>query len=209
MPYKLVIFDFDGTLADSVTWLLEVFNDLAVRHRFRKVTPKEIEDLRGQSSREIVRQLGIPLWKLPLIARHVRDLSADAASRIVLFPGIATMLTSLDERGSRIAVASSNAEATIRRIMGAPVAASVDYFECGASMFGKARRIKRILTRSGVPASDAIFVGDETRDIEAAQEAGVAAGAVLWGAAKSSAFGGVNPAAMFATVEEMASFLAR
>ncbi len=60
MPYKLVIFDFDGTLADSITWFLEAFNDLAERHRFRKASPEEIEELRGQSSREIVRRLRHP-----------------------------------------------------------------------------------------------------------------------------------------------------
>jgi len=207
--YRLVIFDFDGTLADSAAWFLETLNQMAERYRFRKVAPDEIEDLRGQGSRDVLRRLHIPLWKLPLIARRMRHLSMEAASRIVLFPGVETMLKNLSERDMRIAVASSNAEATIRRIIGARGAASVDYFECGSSLFGKARRIRRILKRSGVPAAEAIFVGDETRDIEAAHRAGVAAGAVLWGYARPAAFAGLEPAVTFATVEEMAGFLAR
>jgi phosphoglycolate phosphatase len=209
MPYRLVIFDFDGTLADSAAWFGEVFNDVADRYQFRKVGPEEIEELRGQSSRAIVRQLGIPFWKLPLIAGHMRQLSKDAAHRIALFPGVATMLQGLDERGMQIGLASSNAEETIRQVIGARVAACVDHFECGASMFGKARRIKRILTTSGVPAGDAIFIGDETRDIEAAHQAGVAGAAVLWGYAKPAAFEGLRPTATFATVGELANFLTR
>ncbi|WP_088348046.1 MULTISPECIES: HAD hydrolase-like protein [Rhodomicrobium] len=208
MPYKLVIFDFDGTLADSAAWFLARFNGVAERYRFPKLTPDEIEEMRGQNSREIVRRLGLPLWKLPLIARHVRQLAMDDGGGITLFPGIEAMLRHLDARGMQIAVVSSNAETTIRRTMGAAIAASIDHFECGASLFGKARRLRRVLKSSGVAASEAIFIGDETRDIEAAHQAGIAAAGVLWGYAKPAAFEGVGPMTTFATVEDITSFLA-
>lgn len=208
MPYKLVIFDFDGTLADSAAWFLERFNEVAERYRFRKLSHEEIEELRGQNSREIVRQLGVPVWKLPLIARYVRRLSIEDASGITLFPGIEAMLHSLDEGGTTLAVVSSNAEKTIRRTLGARLAASIDHFECGASVFGKARRFRRVLRASGVAAAEAIVIGDETRDIEAARQVGVTAAAVLWGYAKPAAFDGLGPMPTFGTVEEMARFLA-
>ncbi|MFX8008309.1 HAD hydrolase-like protein, partial [Acinetobacter baumannii] len=63
--YRLVIFDFDGTLADSGDWFLSIADHLADRFNFRKVDPAEIERLRGQSSRYVIRYLGIPRWKLP------------------------------------------------------------------------------------------------------------------------------------------------
>jgi phosphoglycolate phosphatase len=205
MPYKLVIFDFDGTLADSEAWFFEAFNGVAERYRLRKVDAEEIEELRGNSSREIVRRLGVPAWKLPLIARHMRRLARENTDGVALFRGVETMLERLSGRGALIGVVSSNAEETIRRTLG-PLSASIGYFECGASLFGKARRIRRILRRSGVAASEAIFIGDETRDVEAAREAGVAAGAVLWGYARAAAFAGTG-ATMFASVEEMTEAL--
>lgn len=207
MRYQLVIFDFDGVLADSAAWFLETFNHVAARHGFRQVDADSIDDLRSMSSREIIRALGVPLWRMPLIARDMRNRSSAAADRITLFPEIDALLTELGARGAQIAIASSNSEAAIRRILGANLAGAINQFECGSSLFGKARRIKRILRRSGQAATEAIFIGDETRDIEAAQDAGVAAGAVLWGYAKSAAFDSVNPVARFATVQEMRSFL--
>jgi phosphoglycolate phosphatase len=207
LPYKLVIFDFDGTLADSISWVVEALDGVAERYGFRKANRAELEELRGLGSREIMRALGVPVWKLPMISAHMRRLAGDAADRIILYPGIADMLTRLHLQGVRLGIASSNAEENIRKIIGSRVAAAISDFECGASMFGKAQRIKRIVARSGTPAADAIYIGDETRDIEAAHQAGVAAGAVLWGVAKHAAFEPVKPTAMFASVEEMARVL--
>ena len=72
MAYKLVIFDFDGTLADSAGWLFGVLNQVADRYGFRRTSEAEIAMLRGRDNREIVRYLGVPAWKLPLIAAHMR-----------------------------------------------------------------------------------------------------------------------------------------
>jgi len=206
MPYKLVIFDFDGTLADSEAWFFDAFNSVGERYRLRKVDAEEIEELRGKSSREIVRRLGVPAWKLPLIARHMRRLARENTDGVALFRGVETMLERLSGRGALIGVVSSNAEETIRRTLGPRLSASIGYFECGASLFGKARRIRRILRRSGLAASEAIFIGDETRDVEAAREAGVAAGAVLWGYARAAAFARTE-ATTFGSVEEMTEAL--
>lgn len=207
MAYRLAIFDFDGTLADSRSWVTSVFNDVAVRFAFRTLSAPEIEEMRGKSNRQIIRELGVPMWKLPLIARHMRRLAAEAADRIPLFPGMAPVLLALRRRGVRLAIASSNGEETVRRILGPELAAAFDDFECGISLFGKARRIRRIVRRSGVAVAEAIFIGDETRDVEAAEQAGIAAGIVLWGYARPEAFAGFPPLVRFAALEEMLGFL--
>ncbi len=75
VTYQLVIFDFDGTLADSFPWFVQVFATLAKRYRFRRITEQEGAMLRGYSARQIIRYLDIPAWKLPLIARHARLLA--------------------------------------------------------------------------------------------------------------------------------------
>lgn len=181
---------------------------MADRYGFRRCSPEEIEALRAKGSREIVRALEIPTWKLPLIAGHMRRLSRETAHGIALFPGIEDFLTGLHSRGVIIAVASSNGEDTIRRVLGPRIASMIAAFECGSSMFGKAARIRRILRRSGVPASEAMLIGDETRDVEAARKAGVASGAVTWGYAKPEAFEAIRPTAVFDSVAAMTDFFA-
>lgn len=201
--YRLVIFDFDGTLADSGDWVRQVFNQVAVRFRFRQVSAEEIEMLRGHGNRELVRYLGVPTWKLPLIARHIRRLVAADCENIQLFSGAPDLLRTLSESGARLAIVSSNAEENIRRILGPDNAARIDFFECGASVFGKARKFRRVCRRAGVRPADALCIGDETRDIEAAKAAGIASGAVEWGYHTPENLARFGPTVMFASMADI------
>ena len=181
MKYKLVIFDFDGTLADSASWFLGILNDLARRHGFRSVTATEIETLRGRGNREIIRYLNVARWRLPFIAADVRRRAAADAASISLFDGVERLLDTLRRNGVKCAIVSSNSEANVRRVLGAEAAGAVSLFDCGAGLFGKAKRFRRLMKRAGVASAETICIGDEQRDMEAAHAVGAASGAVLWG----------------------------
>ncbi len=208
MPYRLAIFDFDGTLADSAEWFRGVINGVAERYGFRRVSEADFAALRRQDNRAIIRHLGVPAWKMPLIARHMRALAARDAAAIPLFPGTPDLLRALKAQGVTIAVVSSNAEANMRAILGPETAALVDLFEGGASLFGKAAKFRRVLRRTGVPAREAIAIGDEARDIEAAAAAGIAAGAVAWGYADPDLLRERAPAHLFERMEDIPPALA-
>jgi phosphoglycolate phosphatase len=181
MPFRHFIFDFDGTLADSASWVMRTFNDVAARHGFRRVSDDELQMLRGRPNREIVKYLGVPAWKLPIIATDMRARIAAEIEQIKPFAGVDALLSGLFQRGAYITIVSSNSELNVRTVLGLQSATHVQRFECGASLFGKARQIKRAIKASAIPLAQTICVGDETRDIDAAREIGVACGAVLWG----------------------------
>jgi len=58
MPYPLVIFDLDGTLADSLPWFLRNVNSIAERFSFRRVAEEDVEVLRGLGSRVLKSRSG-------------------------------------------------------------------------------------------------------------------------------------------------------
>ncbi len=203
MSYDLVIFDFDGTLADSAGWTAGVFNDVAERFGYRAVTADELQMLRGRTNREIIRYLGVPTWKMPLIVTHMRKLMTRDAGTIRLFDGVDELLRRLSEAGIRLAIVSSNTQDNIVRILGPENAARIDHYECGASLFGKAAKFRRVLKHSGIAADRAIAIGDEVRDIEAAREAGVSSGAVAWGYATDDLLREHDPTIMFDTLESI------
>jgi phosphoglycolate phosphatase len=118
------------------------------------------------------------------------------------------MLKALKRRGMRLAVVSSNAEANVRRILGPDTSTLVDDYECGAALFGKARKLRRVAARAGVAPCEAIVIGDEIRDIEAAREAGMASAAVGWGYATPEALAAFGPTLAFATVDALVARLA-
>lgn len=201
MSFQLYIFDFDGTLADSAPWMAKALNQAAARFGFRQVSDAEIETLRGKDNRAVIRELGVPMWRLPQIAAYVRRLAKEAPPP--LFPGVEAMLRRLHGAGRKIAIVSSNAEVTIRRALGPACADLIHPYACDASMFGKAAKFKKVLKRSGVAAAEAIALGDETRDIEAARKAGIACGAVAWGVATPALLRARAPDFFFETPAEI------
>jgi phosphoglycolate phosphatase len=136
----------------------------------------------------------VPLWKVPAIARDMRAHKAKADIR--LFHGVTDALKALAARGVTLAMVSSDSEAGIRRTMGAETADLFAHFNCGASLFGKASKIRTTLKAANVPARGAIYVGDETRDAEAARQAGVSFAAALWGYASREALIASRPDAV-------------
>lgn len=205
--YELVIFDFDGTLADSAAWMMRAVNPMARRYGFKTVTDEEIEMLRGRSTREVIRYLGVSPWKLPLIARAGKKMMAADAHKIPLFPETARMLRALHTAGVKIAVVSSNSEKVIRRVLGPELSELISLYSCGASLFGKARKFKQVTAR-GVSRDRVICIGDETRDIEAARAVGLDCGAVGWGYAKPSILAEHRPTVSFTSMSEIISYVA-
>ena len=204
MPFQLFIFDFDGTLADSGPWMFAALNRAAERYGLRQVAEAEIERLRGRDSRAIIRELGVPLWRLPQIAAYVRQLAKDGESP-PLFPGIASVLRQLHAADRKLAVVSSNTEETIRRALGPDCAGLFHAYACNASMFGKASKFKRVLKMTGTPPDRAIAIGDETRDLEAARAARIANAAVAWGYATPALLKAQKPDYFFETPQDIAA----
>lgn len=201
--YRLAVFDFDGTLADSFPWFIGVLNGVADRYGFNRVRADEVERLRGYDARQIMRHLRVPSWKLPFIANHMRQLMARDVDGIRLFDGVPDMLRSLNDRGVTVAIVSSNSVENIRRILGAEVAGLVAHYGCGASLFGKAVKFRKMLGKTGVPADLAIGIGDEVRDIDAARKVGMGCAAVAWGYARGDALAARKPDRLLTRVEEI------
>ena len=204
MPaYRLVIFDFDGTLADSGPWFWSVMNGVARRYRFREVDRDELEVIRDLDTRTMLHELGVARWKVPLIARHLRRLMTRDIDQIALFPGIVGLIEALHGAGVAIAIVSSNAEANVRRVLGRSLSAHVSHFACGSSLTGKAVKIQKLLKQCDVPPDAVLAIGDEVRDIEAARAAGIACGAVGWGYATAPALARHSPDWVFGDVAEI------
>ncbi len=85
--YDLVIFDFEGTLADSFAWFLDTINDVADAFGFRRFEPERLQEIRSLSARELMARSGIRWWRVPAVARRMRALMAAQIERIALFDG--------------------------------------------------------------------------------------------------------------------------
>ncbi len=204
MSPRLVILDFDGTLADSWPWFRAILPD-AMRHfGLAPITPDQAEAMRGEAPRALLQRLGIPAWQIPRIALHLRRLAQEAPPP-PLFPGIPAMLRRLHAAGVTLAIASSNSARQVARSLGPELDPLIAHRALEARLFGKARRFRTLLRESRIAPHHALAIGDEARDIEAAREAGIACAAVTWGYATPARLVAERPDAIFEAPEAIAA----
>jgi phosphoglycolate phosphatase len=208
MPYKLAIFDFDGTLANSFPWALNVIDQVADQYHLKRIDKNEIETLRKQGARKILKDHKVPVWKLLFIARHIRKLMTQSIDDISLFEGIDGLLHDLSDQGVTLGLVTSNAYENVYRVLGPQNAALFQHYECSVSLFGKPGRLKKILRKSDVHPGEAIYIGDEIRDLEAARKVRMPFGAVAWGYTHPDALVMHSPNEVFTTIEQIAQKIA-
>lgn len=180
MRYPLVVFDFDGTLADSLGPALATFNRIGPALGLRPVV--DLEAARSMPTRQLLRQLGIRFWRLPRVVRAFQAAMAEHAGDLRLHNGVAGMLRGLSARGHRLGILSSNREDVIRTCLRANGVEDLFAFVIGyPKLFGKAKALRRILKVEKADREGLLFVGDELRDLEAGRKAKVATVAVTWG----------------------------
>lgn len=182
-------------------------NELATEFKFKQIEDCDQQMVRGLSSMEVMKHLGVPMWKLPKIMNRMRSRAAEDWQAIQLFDGVESMLQGLAASGRSLGMVSSNSEANVRKILGPSNAALIQHFACGASLFGKASKLQTVLRRSGFRAEETLYIGDEIRDARATRKAKMAFGAVGWGYTQIEALKKEAPAMVFDRVEQITARL--
>jgi phosphoglycolate phosphatase len=113
--------------------------------------------------------------------KRVKEEFPGEVRNVELFPGVAELLNTLKLQGYRLGIVSSNAEANIRSLLKQNQIEQLFDFVTTASTFGKGKAIDRMMRQYQCPKSDAIYIGDEIRDIQAARSISIKIVAVGWG----------------------------
>jgi phosphoglycolate phosphatase len=208
MKYKLIIFDFDGTLADSFPWLVSILDQVAEQFGYEKPEAEHIDQLRKLHARDMMKRYNVSIWRMFSLGRYVQKRMKRDIHQIELFAGIEEVIQLLAEREIRLAVVTSNSYHNVCRVLGPQIAELIDHYECGVSLLGKRSKFRKVLRKTGVQPGEALCIGDEIRDIEAARDARIPFGAVAWGYTHLDALLEHAPQEVFASVGEMAEKLA-
>ena len=157
-------------------------NGLADEFGYPPAYADEVERLRNLSSREILRQSKVSIFKLPALVRRIKiELNREIASLLPI-SGMTNALLTLKAEGHCLGIVTSNSKDNVDEFLKAQGLGHLfDFIYSGTSLFGKDRIIQRILRKNNFSFEHVIYVGDETRDIEAAQKIPVKVVAVGWG----------------------------
>lgn len=202
---RAVIFDFDGTIADSREVVLAQYNKIAPRLRVRPVQRAELERLQRLAPKEALREYGVAWWKLPLLVYAVRRALREEVLRIDLCAGMRGVLDELSARRVRCSVLSTNSTENIARFSKHHGLPGFSAIRGGVSMFGKARALDRFIREQGLDRERVVYVGDEVRDVEAANSVGVKCVAVGWGFSHRDSLAQRNPWRLVETANDLAA----
>lgn len=173
----LIIFDFDGTICPSYPLFLD---QMAVLLRMRR---KDDEDFKNMTPRQILKAYGISLFRLPFLLRKARQNVQEQLLELTPVPGIIEVLRELKKGGYSLGILTSNSEDNVQRYFQKHNIDVFDFIYTGNNIFGKEKHLKAIFKKAHLdPKRDlVVYVGDEVRDIEASQRAGIRSVGVSWG----------------------------
>jgi phosphoglycolate phosphatase len=207
-PPKLVIFDFDGTIADTFDAGFRILNKLAGEFGFRPLDPKDLEKARDMRTHQLVRFLGVPARKMSRIARRGSEELHSCIQSIQPLRGMAEALHELRRLGYSLGIITSNTELNVNIFLRNHGLELFDFIRCSSKLLGKARMIRSVIRKQHVHAADILFVGDETRDIEACQRVGIRIAAVTWGYNSRRSLAAMKPDFVFDDPQELVTLLA-
>ena len=182
MAYRTIIFDFDGTLADTLEESRRIYNLLAADYSLREVLAEELPRLRNFSLLELLDHLGIPKRRVPTLLSRGTSMMRSNISRLPLIPGIGAILPEMRSRAKSFGVLTSNAEENVDLFLKAHgLREHFDFLSSTSRLTGKSGHLRAIRKTFSLHAEEMLYVGDEIRDIKASKKAGIAVAAVTWG----------------------------
>lgn len=212
MRYRLVVFDWDGTLMDSTAGIAESIRQ-AARDLGLPVPPREVAShVIGLGLRDSLRHAvpSLPERRYAEFVDAYRRHFAREQERMELFPGVRDLLAELQAAGRVLAVATGKS----RRGLNLALAAT------GLGRYFSASRCADETTPKPDPAmllelleeleaapGGALMVGDTSHDLEMARGAGVDAVAVSYGAHAGDALRSLAPRACVESVAELRAWL--
>ena len=180
--YQAIVFDFDGTLADTLEAARLVVNELADEFGFKRVEAADIPEMRQLSVSQILKNLGISKLKVPsLLAKGTKRLKS-RIEQISMIDGMKDALMEVREMTDSLGILTSNSEENVHLFLRAHgLDDMVDFIVTSSKLSGKSKYLRRICKQHANEDGGVIYIGDEQRDVEASQKVGIPVIAVTWG----------------------------
>jgi phosphoglycolate phosphatase len=178
---KHIIFDFDGTIADSSDIGVQIFNELSEKYNYKKLTREELILVNNRPIKERLKHIGVPLYRLPGLIMDAQSRYRLLLSLLKNFAGMKELFETLTAEGFSLSIISSNSAENIESFLKSN---GLNYFDNIISvnnLFGKHIALRKFLKKNKLKGSEIIYIGDELRDIQACKKIPVRIITVSWG----------------------------
>lgn len=174
-----IIFDFDGTLADSLPLVIEIAEELLGP---LNLSESEKTRLRNLPMRAVLKESGIAYSKILRLVVKGRAMIKQRMDELNIIPDLGKEIKAIKSDGYMLYVLSSNSEGNIRSFL-----KRNDLLDCfsdvkgSIGLFSKTSALKKFLKVKKIDKNDCLYVGDEVRDVDASKKLGIPIISVAWG----------------------------
>lgn len=194
------IFDFDGTICNSTEVALTIMNEFLRKNNLEEV---KISELRNFGLKGVVKSRNVPLLKIPSLVLYGTRQMSKYISSLKTFPGMVSTLKNLSKQNF-LAIITSNSLSNVQEFLKNN---GIDYLfkeiNTDPSLFGKDKKIRKIIKKYKLNIKDTYYIGDETRDVEAAKKVKIKAVAVSWGYESGNSLSKSKPDVIISKPEEL------
>jgi phosphoglycolate phosphatase-like HAD superfamily hydrolase len=209
MIYRSLVFDFDGTIADTLGETRRIFNQIAPDYGIRQVEAHELESLRHLSLKELLKHLDIPKRRVPALIARGTGLMRSQITQLQLIPGMGEVLVEMRRHVDSFGILTSNASANVELFLEAHgLREQFDFISSTSKLTGKAKHLKAIRKTFSLRHEQMLYIGDELRDVKASQKAGIPIAAVTWGFNSRESLAAASPDHLFENPADFLSLLA-
>lgn len=180
MEKKIVIFDFDGTIANTFPIIKQVIMHLANHFGFKTPTNYQLNQYRSKQYQAIIKELHIPLFKIPFLLQAGRKEMTFLIHKAKIFPGIKLCIKKLISNNFTVGILTSNSKINVQIFL-KKHNLPIKIIHSELNLFGKDRAINKIINKYHWDKKQVVYIGDEVRDIEACHKTAIEVIAVSWG----------------------------
>ena len=205
---KTVILDFDGTIADTFGVIVEMMDKIAEELGLKRLNRGQAKKLRDKTAREIMEFFEVSIFQVPFVMRKLRTMFGEHLDDVEMITGISDVLMELKKRKYNLGIVSSNNKNGVEKIlMREGLYEFFDFIVTGSSLWGKDKILRRVLKKHELKLDEVVYIGDETRDIEAAKKVKMDIISVSWGFDSNSLLKKHNPTVLLHAPSEILSVL--
>ncbi len=183
MSKKLVLFDFDGTIADTMLTLITGYNKLVAKTlNCKLVDTSLIEEYKKWTPRALMKEHRITVLKLPVLAYWLRRYLRNHFDEVNMFTDVDQVIKKLKDDGFKLGILTSNSRRNVKTFLSSrSLLPYFDYIYSSKKLTGKDQVFKKMQSVHDLDINNVIYIGDEVRDIEFVRKIGIPIIAVTWG----------------------------
>jgi len=200
---RVLIFDFDGVIADTIHVHVPIYNQLSHKYNLKPLkTPEEYSNIFDNNFYEALPGLGLPNHQVEDLLKDWKRLFLQEFNNMPLYPGIKDAISQLAQH-NEVCIVTTNSSKILKSYL---TLKEIKEFQTILGEEEDKSKVNKLNTiKSLHPSHDYYYITDTIGDIIEAKQAGVKSVAVTWGYQEKEKLAKENPDHIVDSVEELLS----